>query len=189
MAALHSDGFNRDAARMAPAFGLTTRQVAADLGIVHSTLGKAVTAFSDQAKISDVETPADALDADVANDTPLRVLIVDDDVLILMNSVEMLEDLGYGVTSANSGAKALKILEADTMYDLLITDFSMPRMNGLQLAMAVRAFLPKLPILLATGYTELPEKSGLALPQLSKPYLQSDLQGAIEDMVTGTGLR
>ena len=183
MAVTHSDGFHRDSACTAPTFGLMTRRVVADLGIVPSTHGKAVPAFSDQAKISDVETPAETLDTDVAHDTPLRVLIVDDDVLILMNSVEMLADLGYDVTSANSGAKALKLLQADPVYDLLITDFSMPRMNGLQLAMAVRAFLPELPILLATGYTELPEKSDLALPQLSKPYQQSDLQGAIKKLV------
>lgn len=186
MAALDSDGFHRDAACTAPAFGLTTRQVTSDLGTVHSTFGKAVTAFSDQAEISDVETPAEALNADVANDAPLRVLIVEDDVLILLNSVDMLEDLGYRVTSATSGADALKILRADTLYDLLITDFSMPKMSGLQLALAARAFLPDLPILLATGYAELPVKSDLVLPQLSKPYVQSDLQNAVEELLART---
>ena len=182
MAALQSNVFNRDAVRAAPAVDPTKRQVAADLGIVHSTLGKAARAFSKKSAISDVETPAEAPDAAVAEHALLRILMVDDDVLILMNSVDMLEDLGYSVTSANSGAKALEILEADTMYDLLITDFSMPKMSGLQLAMAVRAFLPQLPILLATGYTELPVNSDLVLPQLSKPYMQSDLQSAIEGL-------
>ena len=189
MATIHSDGFNRDAVRAAPAFGLTKRQVLVDSGILHSTIGKAVRAFSEQAEIDIVETSAGGPDAKVADDAPLRILMVDDDVLILMNSVDMLEDLGYAVTSANSGATALKILKADTTYDLLITDFSMPKMSGLQLAMAVRAFLPQLPILLATGYAELPEKSDLALPQLSKPYLQSDLQSAIKELVARTGLR
>ena len=189
MATIHSDGFNRDAVRAAPAFGLTKRQVSVDPGILQSSLGKAVRVFSEQAEIVIVGTSAGAPDANVADDdAPMRILMVDDDVLILMNSVDMLEDLGYGVTSANSGATALKILKADTTYDLLITDFSMPKMSGLQLAMAVRVFLPQLPILLATGYAELPEKSDLALPQLSKPYLQSDLQSAIKELVARTGL-
>lgn len=186
MAPPHCEGFDRDAGRTASAFGLKMRQAAADPGIVQSTLGKATMAFSDQAKISDVETPADAPDADVASDTPLRILIVDDDVLILLNSVDMLEDLGYSVTSATSGADALKILRADTRFDLLITDFSMPKISGLQLALAARALLPGLPILLATGYAELPVKSDLVLPQLSKPYVQSDLQNAVEELLART---
>ncbi len=189
MASLHSDGFIRDTVCFAPAFGLTRRHVASDLDVGNSTLGESVRASPEETKIDIPETPAEAADAKGADGAPLRILMVDDDSLILMNSIDMLEDLGYGVTSANSGAKALEILEADTMYDLLITDFSMPKMNGLQLAMAVRAFLPELPILLATGYAELPEKSDLALPQLSKPYMQSDLQSAIKELVARTGLR
>lgn len=180
MPAIQSNASNLIAVRAAPAFGLT------DLGIVPATLSKAVSAFSEQAENAIVEACEPAPDAKVIQDEPLRILMVDDDFLILMNSVDMLEDLGYGVTSAPSGAKALEILEADTMYDLLITDFSMPRMNGLQLATAVRAIMPKLPILLATGYTELPEKSDLALPQLLKPYQQFDLQRAIEMLLPRT---
>ena len=183
MTAKQSDGFNLDAVRVAPAFGPT------ELRIEHSTFGKAIRVFSKQAEITIVETSAVASDTKVIGDKPLRILMVDDDFLILMNTVDMLEDLGYNVTSATSGAKALEILEADTMYDLLITDFSMPKMTGLQLATAVRALLPKLPVLLATGYEELPVKSDLVLPQLSKPYMQSDLQSAIMEVVARTGLR
>ena len=188
MAAQHSDGLNRDAFGIAPALGLTKRQISVVSGILHSTLGKAVRAFSEQAEIDIVETSTEAPVAKVTADAPLRILMVDDDALILMNSVDMLEDLGYDVTSANSGAKALEILAADMMYDLLITDYSMPNMNGLQLALAVRALLPKLPILLATGYVELPVKSDLMLAQLSKPYSQSDLQSAIKELAVQTRL-
>ena len=188
MAAPHSNGFVRDAGRTAAASGPMTRQMAADQGVVHSTLAKAGMAYSDQTKTSDEESLPKVPDVEAANDTPMRILMVDDDALILMNSVDMLEDLGYDVTSANSGAKALEILAADMMYDLLITDYSMPNMNGLQLALAVRALLPKLPILLATGYVELPVKSDLMLAQLSKPYSQSDLQSAIKELAVQTRL-
>ena len=51
MAAIHSDEFKRDAVRIAQASGLTRRQVAPDLGIGHSTLGKWVRVFSEEAKV------------------------------------------------------------------------------------------------------------------------------------------
>ena len=51
MAALHSDGFKRDAVRIAQTSGLTRRQVASDLGIGLSTLGKWVRAFSEESQV------------------------------------------------------------------------------------------------------------------------------------------
>ena len=76
---------------------------------------------------------------------------VDDEPLIASSTTEMLADLGHAAIEANSGNEALDILEQDQDIDLLITDYSMPRMNGLQLARAARVFRPHLPILLATG--------------------------------------
>ena len=125
--------------------------------------------------------------AEVPGASPLRIMMVDDDALILMNSAEMLEDMGYAVTSANSGAMALQVVSDGATFDLLITDFSMPRMDGLQLAVAVRALLPDLPIILATGYDDLSANRELKLPLLSKPYMQSDLQGAINRTVPQVG--
>ncbi|SCY94056.1 PAS domain S-box-containing protein [Paracoccus tibetensis] len=110
---------------------------------------------------------------------PLHILMVDDDPLISMSTVDMLEDLGHDVTPAYSGAKALELLQSGPLFDLLITDFSMPKMNGRQLAEAARQLRPDLPILLATGYAELPEEDALRLPRLSKPYLQHELQAVI----------
>ena len=86
----------------------------------------------------------------------MTVLLVDDDTLVAMSTVDMLEDLGYEVIEANSGSRALEIITNNRAIDLLITDYSMPRMNGAQLATAVRNVRPELPILLATGYAELP---------------------------------
>ena len=74
----------------------------------------------------------------------------------------MLEDLGHEVIEANSGARALEILQGDRPVDLLVTDYSMPRMNGAQLAAAARQVRPELPVLLATGYAELPAGSAPA---------------------------
>ena len=104
-----------------------------------------------------------------------RVLLVDDDVLIAMVTTGMLEDLGHEVIEANSGDAALAALRAGQDVDLMITDFAMPGMNGAQLAEAARRLRPDLPILLATGYAEMPNGSTIELPRLGKPYSQQDL--------------
>jgi CheY-like chemotaxis protein len=97
-----------------------------------------------------------------------------------MSTVDMLEDLGHEVIEANSGDRALEILRQDRAIDLLVTDYSMPRMNGAQLAAAARQIRPELPVLLATGYAELPMGSGNGLPKIGKPYQQDQLATEIK---------
>ena len=103
------------------------------------------------------------------------LLLVDDDFLINLSTKALLEDLGHTVFDASSGARALEVLKAETSIELMITDYAMPGMTGVQLAEAARALRPDLPILLATGYAELPAGKAFDLPRLSKPYLQSQL--------------
>jgi PAS domain S-box-containing protein len=110
---------------------------------------------------------------------PLVIIAVDDDSLVLMNTAAMLEDLGHTVLEASSAREALELLRG-TRIDLVITDHAMPGTTGLQLAKAIRAEQPELPILLATGYAELDPDAGIQLPRLGKPILQNDLKAAIE---------
>jgi signal transduction histidine kinase len=116
---------------------------------------------------------------------PLRILIVDDDPLILMSTADMLGDLGHEVLEAGSGSDALAILASSAEIDLLITDFSMPRMNGMQLAEAVRKTRPDMPILLATGYAEMPTDAKVDLPRLGKPYSQGQLALELGKLIGG----
>ena len=111
------------------------------------------------------------------------ILVVDDDVLIAMSTVDMLEDLGHTVREANSGLEALKLIEDGERFDLVVTDYAMPRMNGGAFAVAARKLQPGLPILLATGYADLPADSGVALPRLSKPYDQRLLAREISKLM------
>jgi PAS domain S-box-containing protein len=113
-----------------------------------------------------------------------RILVVDDDVLIAMSTVDMLEDLGHEVIEANSGASALEALKANGGVDLMITDFAMPGMNGAQLAVAARKLAPDLPILLATGYAEMPKGESIDLPRLGKPYSQGQLAREISRLLS-----
>jgi PAS domain S-box-containing protein len=107
------------------------------------------------------------------------ILAVDDDALVLMNTVAMLEDLGHSVFEAYSGKEALELMRQEESIDLVITDQAMPQMSGTQLAKIIRQEWPNMSILLATGYSDLVPREDIDLPRLTKPYLQSDLAAAI----------
>jgi signal transduction histidine kinase/CheY-like chemotaxis protein len=111
------------------------------------------------------------------------ILFVDDDPLIAMSTTEMLEDLGHRVIGVNSGRHALDILRSEQPLDLMMTDHVMPGMTGIELAAASREVRPSLPILLATGYAELPEGTQLDLPRLAKPYHQDQLRERLNQLL------
>jgi signal transduction histidine kinase/CheY-like chemotaxis protein len=117
--------------------------------------------------------------------TRARILLVEDDVLIAMATVDMLEDLGHLVSQANSGPAALKILAEQGQPDLIISDYAMPGMTGLELSRRVRKDFPHLPILLATGYADLPPGEESDLPRLAKPYRQETLKAAVVRILHG----
>jgi PAS domain S-box-containing protein len=111
------------------------------------------------------------------------ILFVDDDPLIAMSTTEMLEDLGHHVIGVNSGLHALDIIRSEQPIDLMMTDHVMPGMTGIELAAASREVRPTLPILLATGYAELPEGAQLDLPRLAKPYHQDQLRDRLDQLL------
>jgi PAS domain S-box-containing protein len=109
----------------------------------------------------------------------LVILAVDDDALVLMNTIAMLEDLGHTVLEAASGKEALDVFRREKDIDVVITDQAMPLMTGTQLADAIRAERRDLPIILATGFAELPPNAGVDLLKLDKPFRQEDLAQAL----------
>jgi CheY-like chemotaxis protein len=109
------------------------------------------------------------------------ILVVDDDALVLQNTAAMLEDLGHHVIEASSGRKALEVLRRAKRVDLVVTDQAMPGMTGVQLAAAIKADWPQLPIILATGYADLPPFSEPDLPRLNKPFRQDALARVVMD--------
>ncbi|HEX4272783.1 MAG TPA: response regulator, partial [Rhizomicrobium sp.] len=108
----------------------------------------------------------------------LNVLAVDDDRLVLFNTTAMLEDLGHSVMEAVSGEDALDLLRQHK-FDLVITDQAMPRMTGMQLIEAIREEWPGLPVILATGYAEIPGGVQVKAPKLNKPFTEKDLAQAV----------
>ena len=112
------------------------------------------------------------------NAARLSILAVDDDGLVLMNTADMLEDLGHEVDAVTSAGEALELLKA-RRYDLVVTDHAMPRMTGAQLVAEIRARFAEMPVVLATGYAELPAGATTDVPRLSKPFSQSELAEAV----------
>lgn len=117
----------------------------------------------------------------------LTVLAVDDDALVLMNTTVMLEELGHKVVEASSGQRALDILKRENSIDLVVSDQAMPGMTGAQLIDLARADRPGLPVVLATGYSELPPGIGENIPRLSKPFGERDLADAIAKAISPAG--
>jgi CheY-like chemotaxis protein len=118
---------------------------------------------------------------------PLAVLVVDDDSLVLMNTILMLEDLGHSTMQANAAQQALQSLERRPLPDVVITDHAMPGMTGAELAAEVRRLYPMLPVILATGYAELPPQVETAMPRLAKPFNQQQLGNALGIVVEAAG--
>lgn len=97
-------------------------------------------------------------DRNAAKAPSTRVLLVDDNVAGLAARCVVLEELGYETTRAECPAQALQLfqaaLKAGHPFDLLVTDFRMPVMNGLELIEQVRAAAPATPIILISGFVD-----------------------------------
>jgi len=84
-----------------------------------------------------------------------KILLIDDEPNILKIGKKMLERIGYQVTMENDSEKALEKIQSNPgNFDLIITDMTMPRMDGATLARKVLEDYPELPIILCTGYSD-----------------------------------
>jgi CheY-like chemotaxis protein len=126
------------------------------------------------------DTPVEAVHHSDARGT---ALLVDDEELVRMSTADMLSDLGFRVIEASSAEEAMRLVNAGEHFDLLVTDHLMPGMNGTDLAVAVRATKPGLPVLLVSGYAEI---EGLAadLPRLTKPFRKDELATSLAQLAT-----
>src|ERR1700720_1490199 len=119
----------------------------------------------------------------------LVVLVVDDDPLVLTNMAAMLDDLGHKVFEASSARRGLAILRRESDVQLVITDQAMPHMSGLQLIDEIKNGWPDLPVILATGFAELPSDTDPLQMTLAKPFYQIDLAHAVEIAMTAPDAR
>jgi signal transduction histidine kinase/ActR/RegA family two-component response regulator len=116
------------------------------------------------------------------------VLVVDDDTAVRQVTVEMVHDLGCEVVQASGGEQALTLLDQLSRGPgLILLDYAMPAMNGLQLARALRERGITAPIALVTGYAELSEADIVAEQLgglLRKPFTIRELRGLLTQLRT-----
>ena len=112
----------------------------------------------------------------MSQSSPAIILLVDDDPMVREVTAAMLDDLGYGVMEADSGADALTVLGRENRIELVIADFAMPGMTGADLSRKVAEQRPGLPVLLVTGYAD--ERALAAVGEdrlVLKPFRNEDL--------------
>jgi len=110
----------------------------------------------------------------------MRVLVVDDEALIVLLAESWLEDLGCQVETALNGTEALaKLNDGQFSAEVLITDVNMPDMSGYELAKRATAVRPGLQVVLLSGAED---KQQQGLPLIRKPFFQDDLRRIIKTL-------
>lgn len=114
-----------------------------------------------------------------------RILIVDDEETIRILLLEIFKSLGYETETVENGEEAIRQLAGKT-YDLLITDYTMPKMDGLELTRRIKIINPSIPVLVFTSYGPESEllKSG-ALACIKKPLNISELKVISQNILDG----
>lgn len=115
-----------------------------------------------------------------ANDMAARILLVEDDPLIRLDTAMMLEDLGHTVEQAGLAGQAMGLLEQGR-FDILLSDLGLPDLNGQELAQRALAQQPGLAVVFATGENRLPEGSPPGAVLLMKPYGETEIAQALHE--------
>ncbi|MEE4325354.1 ATP-binding protein [Pseudomonas alliivorans] len=113
----------------------------------------------------------------------VHVLLVDDEDLVRDSTAHLLQDLGYQVTEAPSAAVALDLFDAGLRPDVLVTDYVMADITGVQLARQVRQRINDLPILIITGYTNAKPVPTDDFEILAKPFRRQDIASRLAQLV------
>lgn len=112
------------------------------------------------------------------------ILLVDDEELLLKTTRRMLEQRGFRVVTAGDGATAIEVAQKTADIRVLLTDLSLPGMDGRELARRLRWTLPELRVLFMSGFDA--ETSGLSAGQgdsfLSKPFTARELEDRVSDL-------
>ncbi len=137
----------------------------------------------------DVAAPVGPARIEIPASKPLCVLMVDDDPLVLEVTLAQLEDLGHVPIGASSVQEALVVLGENQHVDVVITDHAMPGVTGTQLIRRMAECCPAMPVILASGYAELPEHENLDVITLRKPFTRQDLVAALHAAISSTSTR
>ena len=116
----------------------------------------------------------------------LSVLLVEDDTAIRLTFSRALRQFGMSVTAASGPDPALELLASDAHFDILVSDVMMPGIDGVALAARATDLRPGLPIVLMSGYSELPlhrAADARGMRFIAKPFSLAELLDAISDAI------
>ena len=118
-----------------------------------------------------------------------RILLVDDEEALAKALKKMVENLGYRVTVATDSREALSLFRNQPeAFDLVITDYTMPKLNGTELARQILEIRPKVPIILSTGFSERIKEEGATAVGISalimKPVSLRGIAELIRKVIT-----
>lgn len=127
-----------------------------------------------------------------ANTDQIRLLLVDDDVNLLETISRLLYRKGYKVTPATGSDEAITILNDDhKSVDVVVTDFYMPGINGIELAGMIREISSDIPVILHTGKIDLVDKEQVVQAGINeviiKPYKTDELDEMIRKVIKTEG--
>jgi PAS domain S-box-containing protein len=201
--AVSDTGHGMDAAVMERIFDpyFTTKRPAEGTGMGLATVqgivkghGGAITVYSEPDKgtcfkvylpmVAETVTQCEEEDVDPIEFGSERVLFVDDEEALAELGKELLESMGYKVTSRTGSPEALETFRsAPNDFDLVVTDFTMPGITGVELCREFKALRPDIPVILCTGFSDSllgsqSEELGIS-EVLAKPYAVASLARAI----------
>jgi len=133
--------------------------------------------------VPDSNAPLDPVETGRGNKT---ILFVDDEIYLAEVGREMLEDFGYCVEAMTNSRQAFELFERNQdRYDLLITDYTMPEMTGVQLVGKIHALRPELPVIMCTGIALAPDLlQGVRVSKiLLKPFDMEVLIQGVKDVL------
>ena len=117
---------------------------------------------------------------------PLHVLLVEDELVVRQVLTEMLQTQGHTVTSTDDPEDALELAAAGGVFDLLITDLVMRKLDGFELAAAVAERAPDLKVIFISGYTSETARLGLredGVAFLQKPFKIEELGAKVREVL------
>lgn len=120
---------------------------------------------------------------DVKQECP-HILVVDDEPMVLRLFTTLLKRNGYSVTPVNSGDAAMEVLREQPV-DLLILDLSMPATDGFEVLRSLRVQLPRLPILVISGYMQGALLQASELLGAAASLTKTDAPGLLVETVKG----
>lgn len=151
--------------------------------------GTSVKIYLPRARQIDVPVPSERIGVPQRSLKGAVILLVDDDSAVREVTASILRDVGHVVIEVGSGGGALDLLDRNAQIDLVILDFAMPGMNGMEVARQMRTKVPSRPVIFITGYADTSALRDIGETQIvSKPFIGNELADKVQSaLANGAG--